>query len=145
MFKFGPRLHDDQPYGQADRGQFQLFDNGSPIATYVYWAFSGCGSAILTNLGNCWGEAAAKQHFWNDKKKLNALVKWLKNNQPTEGHNAEEFYILLSEGQDESGGFEAFKKHPNVKLVDKYKKKPYGGTPLYLYRLSLQKDFDGLD
>ena len=138
MFKFGAKAGG----GPADRGQFPLLCGDQMIATYVSWAFCGCGSAILTNLGNHYGDSP--DFFWNNKEKIDALVDSLSKNKPNVEHNAEEFYMLLSESQFNYGGFGAFKEHPNVGLVDKYKKKPYDGTPLYLYRLSIQKDFDGL-
>lgn len=132
MFKFGTKVPSLGGYGA-----YPINAEGKLLCYYEAWAFKSCGAAALVGFN----QSYPTWDGWNDTAKVEALVEFLRNNIPLGTHNAQEFYFLLSSSQMESGNFSALVSSEYVKQVDSYKKKPYGGTPLYLYRLSVQKDF----
>lgn len=135
MFSFGTKIPSVGGYGA-----YPLLVGGKVICIYEAWAYKSCGCAGLSGFN----QSYPTWDGWKDPTKVQALVEFLKENDPHGVHNAQEFYFLLSYSQVDTGNFEALIESEHVKPVDSYKKKPYGGTPLYLYRLSVQKDFDGL-
>ena len=139
-FSFGPTKGLDAAEG-PDRGFVELTANEKVIAHMVLWAFNSCACGILCSLGNAYG-ASTSTFFWGSAKNITALVQFLKKATLPKVHNPKEWYVLLSADQMINGAFTAFMEHPNVKKVDSFAKKPYGGTPLGLFRLSLLKDFN---
>jgi hypothetical protein len=71
---------------------------------------------------------------------VDALIEWFKTVKGAEGGWAwrEALFCITAYQRD---CLQGLVKHPNVKLIDRFTNKAHGDTPMYLYRLSVDKDF----
>jgi hypothetical protein len=112
----------------------KLFCNNEPLCDIEEWLFRSCAvfgmSGFSTNYHNI---------LWTPEL-VEALILWFADNKGAQGGYPwrEILFCLTCYQADEMS---ALVKSPHVKLIDKFTNKAHSGTPMRLYRLSVDKDF----
>lgn len=118
----------------TNRWEVTISIDGVRICNATNWAFHSCAAAELKN----WNS-----HFTKPltDAQVDELLECLKA-PGYSSYNPTEYYFMESFTQRQKGFFEKLCSRPEVKLIDSYKNKSHPpNNPVYLWRLSIQKDF----
>jgi hypothetical protein len=107
--------------------------DGKFLIHVTSWAWHSCAAGGL--------DGFSFVPLWNNRKKVDQLLEWLGTHQLS-SYNSREYHFLLSSIQKKSKYYDAFIKHPKVRLIDAYSNKAHTGNLVYVYRLSLNEDFN---
>jgi hypothetical protein len=108
--------------------------NGEELCNMEEWMFRSCAVHGLSGFDYHYHELA-----WSVEL-VDALIEWFKTVKGAEGGWAwREVLFCITKYQ--RNGLKGLIEHPNVKLIDRFTNKAHGNTPMYLYRLSVDKDF----
>ena len=127
-------------------GEFEIVASGGPYNhTYLIgiekqWSMNCCGLHELYNVlsGPPWWSTATQ-------KDITSLFDWLNTRKVnTNTWRAKEWILCLSKDQVNEE-MKRFVKHPKVRLLDKFRNKAHGPSSIYLYRYSMEKDFEHVE
>jgi hypothetical protein len=109
--------------------------NGQSLCNMEEWLFRSCAVHGLSNFSVYYHPDVP----WSTEL-VDALIEWFKTMKGAEGGWAwREALFCVTEYQ--RGPLLALIEHSNVKLIDRFTNKAHGDTPMFLYRLSVEKDF----
>jgi hypothetical protein len=108
--------------------------NGEELCNMEEWMFRSCAVHGMSSFSSYYYNTG-----WTTEL-VDALIEWFKTVKGAEGGWAwrEALFCVTDKQQYYLTGLI---KHPNVKLIDRFTNKAHGNTPMFLYRLSVEKDF----
>jgi hypothetical protein len=113
----------------------KLMCNGEPLCNMEEWLFQSCAVHGMSGMTDHYHPSVP----WTTKL-VDALLEWFKEVKGAQGGWPwrEVLFCITAHQRDQLQGLV---KHPNVKLIDRFTNKAHGGAIMYLYRLSVEKDF----
>lgn len=113
-----------------------------------HWAFDSCGIVSLFSFARY----NPAQNWWKEKENTEAFVKFLTNLKfPCDNWIPNEYIFALAGFQFKSNDkfspayMNHLVKHPKVRRLDRFTNKAHGPAHIYMFRLSINKDFSYLD
>jgi hypothetical protein len=112
-----------------------LLCNGERLCRMEEWLFHSCAVHGMAGMTDYYHPSVP----WTTEL-VDALIHWFKEVNGAQGGWAwREALFCITKHQREY--LKGLIEHPNVKLIDRFTNKAHGDTPMYLYRLSVDKDF----